>query len=173
MRGYIDPVSLAPMVRQAISGTEPRLVIKRIASVGQLLDDALARERFAAALASLFGIVALALAAIGVYGVIANGVARRTAEIGIRMALGATPADALWLVMRQTLAIAGLGLAIGLPLAMAAGRAVESQLYDVGASDPRVVAFAVLALAAAAVTAGLVPARRAANVDPAVALRAE
>lgn len=173
IRGDIDPVSLAPSVRQAITRTEPRLVIKRIASVGQLLDDALARERFAAALASLFGIVALALAAIGVYGVIANGVARRTAEIGVRMALGAAPADALWLVMRQTLVMAGIGLGIGLPLALAAGRAIQSQLYGVGATDLRAIASATLLLATAAAFAGLLPARRAAKVDPAVALRAE
>ena len=173
MRTDLDPVSLATSVRRAIDGAVPGVQIHRIASVGQLLDEALARERFAAALATLFGVVALGLAALGVYGVVSYSVERRTPEIGIRMALGAAPVDALWIVMRQTLGIAAIGLALGTPLALLAGRAIASQLYGVGATDARVLLGAAFALALAAIVAGFIPGRRAARVDPVVALRAD
>jgi predicted lysophospholipase L1 biosynthesis ABC-type transport system permease subunit len=173
VRTDADAVAIAGSVRRAIDRTLPGAQVRHITSVGQLLDDTLARERFAAALASLFGIVALGLAAIGVYGVIAHAVSRRTAEIGIRMALGAAPSDALWLVMRQTFGLAVVGLAIGAPLALLASRAIASQLYGVGAADPLMLLGAAAVLAIAASIAGLVPGRRAARVDPVVALRAE
>jgi ABC-type lipoprotein release transport system permease subunit len=168
-----DPVSLAPAVRRAIARVAPGVTIRRITSVGQLLNDALARERFAAALGALFGAVALTLAILGVYGVIAYNVSRRTAEIGVRMALGATPAAAVWLALRQALVFAGIGLAIGIPLALAASRAVASQFYGVEPGDPKVMASAACVLACCALLAAVVPGRRAARVDPAVALRSD
>ncbi|HWH51787.1 MAG TPA: ADOP family duplicated permease [Gemmatimonadaceae bacterium] len=173
VRTELDPTALAFPVRRAIDQAIPGARINRLTSVGQMLDDVLARERFAAALGSLFGIIALGLAAIGVYGVVSYAVARRTAEIGVRMALGASPIDALWLVMRQTLAIAATGVAIGVPLALLANHAISSQLYGVDAGDPRALIGAVLLLALAAAIAGFVPGRRAARVDPVVALRAD
>ena len=173
IRTDLDPVSIATSVRRAITTVVPGAQIMRITSVGELLDDALARERFAAALATLFGVVALGLAALGVYGLVAYSVERRTSEIGIRMALGAAPTDALWLVMRQTLAVAAIGLAIGAPLAVLAGRAIASQLYGVSATDVRVLLGAASVLSLVAAVAGFVPGRRAARVDPVVALRAD
>ena len=168
-----DPVSLAPLVRRTIDHAAPGIRIRRITAVGQLLDDALAKERFAAALAALFGVVALGLAVLGVYGVVAYTVTRRTREIGVRMALGAAPRDAVWLVMRQTATMAIVGVSIGIPLAYAAGRAIASQLFGVAAADPRVMLGTALLLGGAGVAAGIIPGRRAARVDPIIALRSE
>ena len=173
LRTSVDPVSVASTVRRAIAEVEPGAYIRQLTSVGQLLDDALARERFAAALAAIFGAVALGLAAIGVYGVTSHSVARRTSEIGVRMALGAAPADALWLVMRQAVVVALCGVLVGAPLAVAADRGIASQLYGISATDLRVVIVAALVLAVVAAIAALLPGRRAAGVDPVVALRAE
>ncbi len=173
VRTEIDPVSLATSVRHALGRVASDVDIRQLTSVGQLLDDALARERFAAGLASFFGAIALGLCALGVYGVIAQNVAARTTEIGVRMALGATPRDALWIAMRQSLTIAGVGLAIGIPLAFAANRAIDSQLYGVAPSNPGIMMGVACSLAIAAALAGLLPGRRAASVDPAVALRAD
>ncbi len=173
LRTSADPVSVASTVRRTIGEVAPAAYIRTLASVGQLLDDALARERFAAALAAIFGTVALGLAALGVYGVTARSVARRTSEIGIRMALGAAPADALWLVMRHTIVVALCGVAVGAPLAIAANKGVASQLYGIRATDPRVLIGAALVLTLVAVVAALLPGRRAARVDPVIALRAE
>jgi predicted permease len=173
VRTDIDPVSVATSIRRALARVAPDVGIRQLSSVGQLLDDALARERFAAGLASFFGLIALGLCALGVYGVTAQNVAARRTEIGVRMALGATPRDALWIAMKQSLTIAGAGLAIGIPLALAANRAIVSQLYGVAPSDPRVMVGAACMLACAAAIAGFVPGRRAARVDPAVALRSD
>jgi predicted permease len=173
VRTELDPRAVAGPVRRAIERALPGAQIRQMTSIGELLDDTLARERFAATLASLFGIVALGLAAIGVYGVITYTVARRTSEIGIRMALGAAPLDALRLVMRQTLVIAAIGLALGTPLALLASRAIASQLYGVGATDPLILLGAASVLATAAAIAGFIPGRRAARVDPVIALRAD
>ncbi|HTE46804.1 MAG TPA: ABC transporter permease [Gemmatimonadaceae bacterium] len=168
-----DPVSLAPAVRSAINRLAPGVRIRRITSVGELLDDALAKERLAAGLAALFGVVALGLALLGVYGVVAYSVTRRTQEIGVRMALGAAPRDAVWLVMRQTVTMAIVGVSIGIPLAYAAGLGIASQLFGVGAADPRVLLGAAIVLGVAGAAAGLIPGRRAARVDPIIALRSE
>jgi predicted permease len=173
LRTSVEPVSVASTVRRAVVSVAPGANIRSLTSVGQLLDDALARERFAAALAAIFGVVALGLAAIGVYGVTSHSVARRTREIGIRMALGASPADALRLVMRQSIVVALVGVLTGAPLAVAANRGVASQLYGISPTDPRVVIGAAFALAMVAAMAALLPGRRAARVDPVVALRAE
>lgn len=137
------------------------------------IDGALARERIAAALASLFGAIALSLVAVGLYGVMLFQVAERSTEIGIRMALGAGATSVLRLVLRQSLSIVGVGVVVGVPLALAAGRAVASQLYGVPPYDGRALGFAAGSLVAVALVATLVPARRAVAVDPLTALRAE
>jgi putative ABC transport system permease protein len=113
------------------------------------------------------------LAAVGLYGVLAYMVARRTREIGIRMAIGAEPKDVSWLVLREVMTMSGIGLAIGLVVAFGLGMLIESQLYGVKASDPFVFAGATVLLAAVAFLAAWLPARRAASVDPMVALRYE
>jgi ABC-type antimicrobial peptide transport system permease subunit len=122
---------------------------------------------------SATGAVAMALAAIGLYGVIAYSVARRTREIGIRMALGARPSAVLSLVMRQGLGVAGLGIAVGALLAAVAGRALSGALYGIGAADPLAWAAAAAVLFGVSSLANLVPARRAARVLPSAALRTE
>ena len=168
-----DPVALAAAVTREIDAVVPGIRIRRLGGIEQVLNDALSRERLSAALATLFGIFALGLATVGLYGVVSYNVSRRTAEIGIRMALGATTRDALWLVVRQTLTMMAIGLAIGVPLAFAASKAIGAQLYGVDANDPRAMVGAALLLAIAGGVASVVPSRRAASVDPAAALRAE
>jgi predicted permease len=168
-----DPNAVAPMVLREIGAISRELQVRRLTGVEQALNDALSRERLSAALATLFGVFALVLAAVGLYGVVAYNVARRTAEIGVRMALGARPADALWLVVRQTLGMTGIGVAIGVPLAIFAARALGSQLYGIDAGNPWAMLAAVVLLASAGVAASIIPGRRAASVDPVEALRAE
>ena len=135
------------------------------------VDDALVRERMSATLATLFGAIALGLAAVGLYGVMLYQVAERTTEIGIRVALGARPAAVTWLVLRQSLIVAGIGLSAGLPLAILAGRAVQSQLYGVAPYDVVALVAAAALLVAVTIVASLIPARRAVCVDPITALR--
>jgi len=141
--------------------------------VEQALDDELARERLAAALATIFGCLALALAAVGLYGLVAYNVDRRTHEIGIRMALGARSADVLWLIVRQSLVLTGLGVVIGVPAAAIAAHGIASQLYGIAATDPRVMAGAAVLLLVVGIVASALPGRRAAGVDPVEALRSE
>jgi ABC-type antimicrobial peptide transport system permease subunit len=130
-------------------------------------------ERLMSRLTSAYGALALVLAAIGLYGVTAYGVARRTREIGVRMALGAGRSDIMKTVLRGPLLQTVTGLAIGLPLALLAGRALATQLYEVGRADPIVLTGATLVLIASAVAAAVLPALRAASVDPTKALRSE
>jgi ABC-type antimicrobial peptide transport system permease subunit len=127
----------------------------------------------AAWLAGLFGLLAALLAAIGLYGVIAYSVARRTREIGVRMALGAGRGHVLSLVLREVLVLVGIGVAVGVPAALALTRLARSMLYGVEPHDPATLAGAVLLMAGSAALAGYLPARRAARVDPMVALRCE
>jgi ABC-type antimicrobial peptide transport system permease subunit len=126
-----------------------------------------------AALSSFFGGLATLLAAIGLYGVMAYSVSRRTREIGLRMALGAERGHVVWLVMREVTLLAGIGIAVALPIAYGLGRAVNSQLYGVQPADFAVLAGGTVLLALVAGVAGYVPARRASRVDPLIALRYE
>ena len=131
------------------------------------------QERLIARLAELFGALALILACVGLYGVTAYGVARRSNEIGIRMALGADRKNVLGLVLRAALAQLGFGLAIGIPVALAGGSLLASQLYGVKSYDPIILGLAVVVLGGCAMFAAFMPARRASHVDPLVALRYE
>ena len=137
------------------------------------IDRSLLVERFIATLSTAFGVLATLLAVIGLYGVMAYTVARRTREIGLRMALGAVQGDVVWLVMREVLALVGLGVAIGLAAAWGLNRVVGSVLYGVSATDPLTIAAACAVLAFVALAAGYVPARRATRVNPVLALRYE
>jgi predicted permease len=168
-----DPGPAAATVRAAITAVAPGLRIENVVTIDDALNRSLIRERLTAALAALFGAIALGLTAVGLYGVVSYAVARRTGEIGIRMALGAQRSSVVWLVFRQSLLLVALGVAIGLPMAVAGGRVIASQLWGVGAHDPLFLAGSVFLLVAAACAASTIPARRAARVDPSIALRAE
>jgi ABC-type antimicrobial peptide transport system permease subunit len=126
-----------------------------------------------AQLVSFFGLLALVLACVGLYGVMANTVMRRTNEIGIRMALGAERPRILWMVLRETLVLVFIGIVIGIPAAIVAARLVSTQLYGLTAADPLTLSAAAVVLIAVAALAGYLPARRASRVDPIVALRYE
>jgi ABC-type antimicrobial peptide transport system permease subunit len=137
------------------------------------VDQSLLNDRLIATLSTAFGGLATLLAVVGLYGVMAYTVARRTREIGVRMALGAARGDVVWLVMREVVALVGSGIAVGLIVAWGLKRYIGSQLYGVGANDPLTMIAVVATLAAVALIAGYVPARRATNVNPVLALRYE
>lgn len=167
-----DPLSLARPVAAAIDGAAPGLNVLSPQDMQSTRDQSMAIERLAARLAASVSAMALLLSAVGLYGVIAYSVSRRTSEIGIRLALGAPAPAVLWLVARETLIVVGVGVAVGIPLSLAASAAIQSQLYGVGAFSPIGTGVAVGVLAVAGLIASLVPARRAARIDPKVALNA-
>jgi predicted permease len=156
-----------------LASINPNLTIVKFQTFQQQIDDRFIEERLIARLTSLFGALALLLAAIGLYGVTAYTVARRTPEIGIRMALGAARRRVIGMVMRGAMVQTGIGLALGVPVAVVCVRFVKSQLYDIARVDAVVLAGAIAVLIAAACVAGMIPARRAASIDPARALRVE
>jgi ABC-type antimicrobial peptide transport system permease subunit len=138
-----------------------------------LIDDTLRTDRFIEQLSGFFGLLAVLLASVGLYGVMAYIVARRTRDIGIRMALGAEPARVQWQVLRESFMLVVLGIAIGVPAALAGTRLARSMLFGLGFADPLVMVSAAILLAVVAVLAGFLPAHRASRVDPMVALRYE
>jgi ABC-type antimicrobial peptide transport system permease subunit len=152
---------------------EQNLPLFDIKTQSEQADESLAGERLFATLSSFFGLLALLLASIGLYGVMSYNVARRTNEIGIRMALGANRIDVIRLVLRETLLLVFTGSIIGMGAAFATTRLIESMLYGLTPNDPVIISLAVLLLLAVAALAGYLPARRASQVDPMVALRYE
>jgi predicted permease len=167
------PAAAINAVKQAIADIDRSLPVNDPRPLADQVASTFDTERLAARLVSVFGALALVLACVGLYGVVSQAVARRTSEIGVRMALGAGRRDVLWLILRDTLALVTIGLAIGLPAAFGATRLVRSQLFGLGATDPASFSIAVVVLTAVAAGSGLVPAQRAARVDPMVALRDE
>jgi len=168
-----DPAYVVPEIRQGIAEIDPNLPVSDVRKLADMVDDFARNRRAIAQLSSFFGIVAALLACIGIYGVVSYGIARRTNEFGIRMALGADRWNVLWVVLRETLSLAIAGVAIGFALALASRRLIQSLLFQVNPADPLVIAAALAAMLAAAVLAGYLPARRATRVDPAAALRSE
>jgi predicted permease len=166
-----NPAAVAARVRRELRDIDPNLPVLKIDTVEEQLNDVLAQERLVAALASFFGALAALLSCLGLYGVISYTVTRRTNEIGIRLALGATPARALRMVLRESLWLALAGIAIGVPAALAATRLISTMLFGVSATDPLTIAVATLLMLAVAAMAAFLPARRAARVDPMEALR--
>jgi ABC-type antimicrobial peptide transport system permease subunit len=155
-----------------VATTDPTLVITQLEPMATLMGKAVASERYRAVLSSMFGLAALALASIGLYGLLARLVADRQREIGVRMALGASPNDVLSLVVRDGVRLVLAGLAIGVPIALGAAQLIRTQLLGVVATAPHIIVAACGLLAAASIAAALVPARRASRVDPIVTLRA-
>ncbi|HUQ81088.1 MAG TPA: ABC transporter permease [Gemmatimonadaceae bacterium] len=168
-----DPKAFIPTLRQTVWAMDRDLPLENVRTMDELLGDSVADSRFNTVLLSLFAVVALLLAAMGIYGVLAFMVAQRTSEIGIRMALGAQRSSVLRLIVGNGLLLAVIGVAIGAAGALVATRALERLVFGVSTTDPAVFGFVALALTAVAVTAAAVPALRASRVDPIVALRSD
>jgi ABC-type antimicrobial peptide transport system permease subunit len=167
------PDALLSQMRAVVRGENPNLAIAEMTTLGDLVDRSLSQEKLLARLASVFGVLALTLASIGLYGVLAYSVTRRTNEIGIRVALGARPATVSMMVMRESMGLVAAGLLAGLTAALWSGKLVAAQMYGVEPEDPATLLGAVLFLLAVAMLASWIPARRAATLDPLVALRNE
>jgi predicted permease len=168
-----DASALESMSRRTLASINPDLTVTDFRALDHQVADNFDQERLIARLTGLFGLLALALASVGLYGITAYSVARRTSEIGLRMALGADRGKVLVLILSKALLLVGLGLAIGVPVALLGGRLMKSQLYGVHAYDPLTMIGAVIVLSAFAALAGFIPARRAASIEPMKALRTE
>jgi predicted permease len=164
---------IAARLGQVIHGIDSALVVYDVRTMTEQMNGTICQERTFAMLSLLFGALALGVCGVGLYGVTAYSVTRRTAEIGVRMALGAARRQVLWLFLRQTLGLVVIGVGIGTPIALACARLVKSLLFGLTPADPASLATALLILASVAAVACLVPARRATKVDPMVALRYE
>ena len=173
IRSSGDAQQVATLIRTEVRKLDPNLPVNDIRRLEATIDRSLAPERLTALLSVAFGLLATLLAAMGLYGVMAYSVARRTREIGIRVALGAERRSVIWLVMRESARLTAIGLAIGIPAAFLASRFVEEQLYGAKGADFALLAGAAAILAGVAVFAGLSPARRAVRIDPIRALRYE
>jgi macrolide transport system ATP-binding/permease protein len=168
-----DPLGVAPAVKRVLREADGNIMVSKTTTLARRVDDTLILETMLAELSGVFGVLALLLACVGLYGTMSYAMARRTSEIGIRMALGARRGEMLWMVLRETLLLVVMGVAIGLPAAMAATRWLQHYLFELKPTDPATIGGAILILAAIAMFAGYLPARRAARVDPMTALRYE
>ncbi|MEK6303552.1 MAG: ABC transporter permease [Acidobacteriota bacterium] len=168
-----NAAAMATPIREAMHEVDSNLPLTDVKTQSQQADDSLAQERLFATLSSFFGVLALLLACVGLYGVMSYGVARRTNEIGIRMALGASAPRVTRMVMRETMGVVLLGVVIGLGAAVATTRLIAAMLFGLAPTDPVTISVAVLLMTGVAAVAGYLPARRAARVDPMVALRYE
>ena len=172
-RAQGDPTAIFASMRKTVNELDSNVPIYRMRTLEQQLDKSLMSERLLASLSSVFGILATILAAIGLYGVMAYMVVRRTREIGIRMALGASRGSVVWMVMREVLVLCGIGIVIGGAGAYAATRLVETQLFGILPTDALTMALSALGIATVAIVSGYLPARRATAIDPMHALRWE
>ena len=168
-----DPTAVTAAVRQMINQVDDKLPIFEVTTMDEQISERLNQDRLIAQLVSFFGALALILACIGLYGVMAQAVARRTNEIGIRMALGAKGGNITWMVLRETLMMVVAGLVLGVPAALLSARLIASQLFGLSPTDPLTLAGAAMILTVVALLAGYIPARRASRVDPLTALRYE
>jgi len=173
MRTSMESSTMFAALRRKIAELDSSMPVYAIKTLETQLDETLSTERLIATLSAVFGVLATLLAALGLYGVLAFVVARRTKEIGLRMALGAGRGAVIWMVMREALALLGIGLAVGVPCAYLLSQYVGSQLFGVKANDVWTAALSLVILGVVAVGAGFLPARRASAIDPIKALRYE
>jgi putative ABC transport system permease protein len=173
IRARRDPVAIVPDVRAAVRRLEPHAVVDETRTLRAIAEESAAVTRLATRLLGGFAAIAVLLAAVGVYGVMAYRVRRRTRELGTRLALGATPAAITWLVLRQAVGIVAIGLTAGTVAALASARTLSSLLFGVAPWDPAVLAAAAAVLGVVSVAASCLPARRAARVDPVAVLSSE
>jgi predicted permease len=173
VRTSLSPASIAPSLRKAVQSIDPDLPLQEIRTQQEQIDASMQQERIIAALTASFGVLALVLASVGVYGVMAYSVAQRTSEIGIRMALGALPREVLTMILREATWIALVGITCGIGATLLSTRLVTSLLYGLHPNDPVILATSALLLAVVGLAASWAPARRAAAVEPMQALRHE
>jgi predicted permease len=173
VRTAADPHWVATQSRQAMADVDPRIPVVRVATLNEAVSDNLAQPRLIARLTSIFGVLALVLACLGLYGIMSYTTQRRTSEIGVRIALGSTRSSILWLMIRETLLLAGIGAMAGLALSAAGMHMASSFLFGLSPEDPPIIALATGLLFVASVIAGFVPAWRAASIEPVRALRIE
>jgi ABC-type antimicrobial peptide transport system permease subunit len=166
-----NPSDLAGKIQRVLAEIDPNLTMLNLVTIDEQLGNQLGHERLLARLTELFGLVALLLAAVGLYGMTAYSVARRTSEIGIRTALGASRTRVIGMILGGALRQIGVGLMIGIPAALACGRLLAHQLYGVRSTDPWILGGAALLLVSAATLAGFAPALRASSINPVDALR--
>jgi ABC-type antimicrobial peptide transport system permease subunit len=171
VRSSGDLGTLANTIRDIVRETDPK--VTKITRFSTLIDASLASERMVAQVSAAFGALALLVACIGIYGILAYRVARRTREIGVRIALGASRGSVQWMVTRESLALLVIGVAIGIPVALGLSRYVVSLLYGLAPTDPATMAATLGLLAIVSIAAAFLPARRAARIDPMAALRCE
>ena len=173
IRTNADPESVLPEVRSAVRDLDPNQPIYHVETIDEVLSDSLARQKMIAVLLGIFALLALTLAAIGIYGVIAYSVTQRQREIGVRMALGATRAKILLLILRQAGTFTGIGVLVGLVAAFASGHLASALLFQTSTADPISICVSVFGLMAIAMSAAALPAARAATINPTEALRSE
>jgi ABC-type antimicrobial peptide transport system permease subunit len=173
VRSAGNPLALATTVRQIVRQIDPRLAVSDVKTQAAHIDQGISQEIALARLCTVFAVLALVIACVGLYGTVAFNVSRRVVEIGVRMALGAQRAGIVWLILRSVLILELLGLAIGVPLVLVGSRYVESLLFGIKPNDPLVLSAGLSVLLGAGLLASYVPARRASGVDPMLALRNE
>jgi predicted permease len=173
LRTTLDPKQIMSTMRRKVQRLDPNVPVYAMRTTEEQIDDSLKTERLVASLSAVFGCLATVLAIIGLYGVMAYTVSRRTREIGIRMALGALRGDVIWMVMKEVIVLVGLGVVIGVPLAVGLSQLIQNQLFGLAPHDPLTLISATLALAGISCLAGFIPALRASRIAPTQALRYE
>jgi predicted permease len=173
LRSAMSLSALTPLIREAVRGVDKDLPVFDLRTQTQQIDSTMSRERLFVALTTAFGVLALILSTVGIYGIMSQNVSRRTGEFGVRLALGASRGDVLMMVLREASLLAAIGIVLGTAAALGLSRYIESMLFGLTKYDPVAIGGAILTMLVVAVLAGWLPARRACRLDPMVALRHE